>query len=340
MSETKEMNGESLNRLSLAEITRRVRSNQRLLDTLVPLTFLLLLILVVSTLAPAFLTWPNLRNIINHSAYFIILAIGMTFILTGGGIDLSVGSIVALTSVLVAQFILEFRWPIPLAMLSGVFIGAALGAFNGFIIARLKLPDILVTLATMTIFRGFTLLHSEGEIWWRFPEAYRWLGRGRLGDVPVSVILAAVIFLIAYYIYNHTRFGRHTIAIGSNREAARLAGINVGRMKLLHYALLGVLCAIGAFVISGRLDATQATIGLGHEIEVIAIVIIGGTSLFGGKGNLIGTVLGALILAVIGNAVILLRMNFSWGLIFAGFVVLLAISLNAIREGGAASIGK
>jgi ribose/xylose/arabinose/galactoside ABC-type transport system permease subunit len=281
---------------------------------------------------PNFLTFTNIRNVFVHSSYFMILGIGMTFVITGGGIDLSIGSIMALVSVITAQFVLEFEWPIPLAILIGSALGVVLGAINGFIISALKLPDFLVTLATMTIYRGFSLLHSQGDIWWRFPDAYLWVGRGRIGEIPVAIFLALVVSLIGLFLYYYTKFGIYAISIGGNKEAARLAGIGIKKNKILHYALMGVLCAVGGFILTGRMDATQATIGQGHEVEVIAAVIIGGTSLFGGKGNLIGTIIGALILSVINNAVIMLRLDFWWGLIFAGIVVILAISINAIRS--------
>lgn len=318
---------------SRKNVKNKILGNQTLVDIIFPLSFLIFLIVIVNLLNPNFFTFTNIRNIFNHSSYFIILGIGMTFVITGGGIDLSIGSIVALVSVIVAQFVLEFEWPIPLAILVGVALGAVLGAINGIIISGLKLPDFLVTLATMTIYRGFALLHSQGDIWWRFPDAYLWLGKGRIGEVPVALIIALIVSFIGLFLYYYTRFGIYTISIGGNKEAARLAGIGIKKNKTLHYALMGVLCAVGGFILTGRMDATQATIGAGHEVEVIAAVIIGGTSLFGGRGNLIGTIIGALILSVINNAVIMLRLDFWWGLIFAGIVVILAISINAIRGG-------
>jgi len=292
---------------SRKNVANKLLGNQTIVDIIFPLSFLIVLIVIVNLLNPNFLTFSNMRNIINHSSYFIILCIGMTFVITGGGMDLSIGSIVALVSVIVAQGVLEFEWPIPLAILVGVALGAVLGAINGFIISALKLPDFLVTLATMTIYRGFALLHSQGNIWWRFPDAYLWLGKGRIGEVPVAIILAVIVSLIGLFLYYYTRFGIYTISIGGNKEAARLAGIGIKKNKTLHFALMGVLCAVGAFILTGRMDATQATIGMGHEIEVIAAVIIGGTSLFG------------------------VRLDFWWGLIFIGIVVILAISINAIR---------
>lgn len=310
---------------------QKLFENQNFVDTLFPLTFLIVLIIFVNTQNSNFLTLSNMRNIVNHSAYFILLAVGMTFIITGGGIDLSMGSIVALVSVIVAQFIIEFKWPIPLAMFFGIAIGTGIGAINGFIITSLKLPDFLVTLATMTIIRGFALLHSQGNIWWRFPEEYLWIGRGKIGGIPVAFIIALALFFIGMYLYYNTKFGVYAISIGGNKEAARLAGIKIKKNKIFHYMLMGALCALAGFVYTGRIDATQATIAQGHEIEVVAAVIIGGTSLFGGKGNLIGTIIGALLLSVINNAVIMLRLDFWWGLIFAGIVVILAISINALR---------
>lgn len=208
-----------------------------------------------------------------------------------------------------------------------------LGLINGLMIAYLAIPALIATLGSMVTLRGFALVHSAGNLWFGLPESLTWLGQGRAFDVvPIPVIIAALFILFSYWLFRKTPFGVHVCAVGGNTEAARLAGIRINRTILLVYMFMGFCTALGGLLWVARVDGTQATIGAGMEIHVIAAVIIGGTSLFGGRGSIYGSLLGAILLAMLNNALVIAGADFFWQQVAIGFIVVIAVTVNNIRE--------
>ena len=312
--------------------TTPAKSVQKLIARLGPGFVLIVVVLVAAFMVPRFFTTLNLINVLYQSSIYIVLAVGMTFVITGGGIDLSIGSQVALISVVMSGFIHAWGWPVGLAMVVAILFGMGLGAVNGLVITGLRMPDFIVTLAAMETFRGFALVHSAGKIWFDFPASFRYIGITRWAGLPIPTIVALILAAIGYYIYHKTHFGRYTIAVGGNRTAAIYCGIPVSRYKVFQYILMGGLCGLAAILITSRLDSSQATMAQGYEIHTIAAVIMGGTSLFGGSGNVAGSVVGALILGIIANTMVLLGVDYFWRLVVTGLLIVLAVGLNQWRE--------
>ncbi|XWN34511.1 MAG: ABC transporter permease [Devosia sp.] len=276
----------------------------------------------------AFLTAPNLLNLLRQSAPILIVAVAMTFVITTGGIDLSVGSILGLVNALCA-IALAAGLPWPLAVVLMLALGAGIGAFNGFFIAYEGIPAFIVTLAGLSAIRGFALLLTEGysvpiDSGLFFVE----IGRGWLFGIPFPAIVALAVALAGYLALAHTPFGRYITGVGANEEAVRRSGINVRRIKLLAYMLTGTAAAAAGLVIAARLGSGSSNAGVMFELEVIAAVVLGGTNLFGGRGTIIGTILGALTIAVISNGLILSHISPFFTQIVTGAIILAAIWLN------------
>jgi len=297
-----------------------------------PVVFLILLIVIMSFLAPRFLTARNMISIARASAIYIMLAIGMTFVITSRGIDLSIGSILGLTSVVMGGLVIDFGWHPYAGLMVAIAMGAGLGLFNATLITVTRIPPFIATIAMMTSYRGFALVHSAGRVRYHFPEEITWLGQGMIGGIPVPVYMALIMAFIAHLVFRNTGFGRYCIAIGGNREAARRTGIPVRLYESSYYVFMGALCGFAGVVLTGRLDGTQAVLGEGMELHVIAAVIIGGTSLFGGRGSVAASVLGALVLGVVDNALILLGVPWFWQRVALGFIVAGAVVFNRWRE--------
>jgi ribose/xylose/arabinose/galactoside ABC-type transport system permease subunit len=291
------------------------------------------LAVMFSLINPRFASVANLVNILTQASYFIVLAVGMTFVISSAGIDLSVGASLALITVVSFELIKAGT----LDPVTGVIFLFAFGAFIyaiiGALIAYVKIPPFIATLGMMVGLRGLALVHSAGQMHYGLPPSLVFIGQGRIWGVPVAVIIALVFALFGWWLFNRTRFGLHTRAIGGNREAARLAGVRVDRHEVLVYVFMGLTTALGALIMMTRIDSTQATIGTAMEIHVISSVIIGGTSLFGGRGTIYGSVLGALLLSMLNNALIIAGVDYFWQLVAIGVVVLLAVTISNIREG-------
>lgn len=292
------------------------------------LAIFLTVFVVLSLTASNFFTVTNVLNILRQAAPTLIVAVGMTFVITTGGIDLSVGSMLALVAVLTAMA-LGAGWPIWLMILAIIALGLALGFFNGYFTAYQSIPAFIVTLATLSILRGVAQLLTRG---YSIPIAsdspFLFFGRGRIGDIPVPAIIALFVVIAGYIILNHTRFGLYITGIGSNEEAVRRAGVNVRNVKLLVYIISGLVVAIGGMVTAARLASGSSYTGVAFELQVIAAVIVGGTNLFGGEGRVLGTVIGTLLLAMIGNGLILLNIDPFYQLIIEGTIILAAIWFN------------
>lgn len=303
------------------------------LERMGPIAAVIILGVVVGILEPQFLSTRNIVNVLYQAATYIILAVGMTFVITGAGIDISVGSQLALTGVLMV-FTIQYT-PVPPWI--GIFVaplsGMVLGLLNGLFITKLKVPDFIATIATMIAYRGVVLIMSGGQVHYDFPYAVRFLGQYRIfGVLPISIVVAFVIGALGYYLYHNTFFGRYTVAMGGNKESAILAGIDVNKYKILTYVFMGFMAGVAALVTVGRLDAFHATYGEMMEIDTIAAVIIGGTALFGGNGRVWGSVFGAILMSMVVNAAVLLGFPYFYQYVLVGLVILLAVSLYAFLE--------
>ena len=289
------------------------------------------LAVIFSFINPRFATVVNFINILTQSSYYVIIAVGMTFVITNAGIDLSVGSLLALVTVIGFELIKEGMHP-GLGVLVMFALGTVVGGFTGFLVAYVRIPPFIATLGMMASLRGLALIHSAGNMHYGLPSSLTWYGQGAVAGIPVPVIIAFLFALFGAWLFNHTRFGLHVRAIGGNREAARLAGVPVSRIELMVYALMGLITALGGLIMITRIDSTQATIGTSMEIHVIAAVIIGGTSLFGGRGTIYGTVLGAVLLSMMTNALVIAGVDYFWQLVVMGAIVLIAVAINNLRE--------
>ncbi|WP_042011446.1 ribose ABC transporter permease [Aeromonas fluvialis] len=295
------------------------------------LVALLVLIGVVSFLSPNFFTTDNLLNILRQTSVNAIMAVGMTLVILTAGIDLSVGSVLALCGALAATMV-AMELPIWLVVPLTLGAGTLLGGVSGLIIAKGKVQAFIATLVTMTALRGVTMVYTEGRpISTGFSEGadhFAWLGTGYLLGLPVPIWLMAIVFLLAWFMLNHTRLGRYIYALGGNESATRLSGINVDRVKLAVYGLCGALSALAGLIVTSRLSSAQPTAGMGYELDAIAAVVLGGTSLMGGKGRIMGTLIGALIIGFLNNALNLLDVSSYYQMIAKASVILLAVMID------------
>lgn len=291
---------------------------------------LVLLAVFLSFASPYFLEARNLINLARQISLYAIIAAGMTFVILTGGIDLSVGSIVAVTGTFIAGFI-KSGIPILPAILLGIGIGVLFGLFNGFIVANTRIPAIIVTLATMSIGRGTALLYSNGYPISGLPDSFKTLGRGYLGPLPIPVYIMIIIFILAYVILNKTRFGRHVYALGGNEETVRLSGINIRKLKMKVYIISGLMASISGLILASRLGSGQPLAGDGWELDAIAAVVVGGTDIAGGRGTIIGTLIGAFVIGVLNNGLNLLNVSAYLQLVVKGFVIIGAVFVRAGR---------
>ncbi len=292
---------------------------------------LLVLIVIVSFLNPNFFTVDNLMNILRQTSVNAIIAVGMTLVILTGGIDLSVGSVLALCGAFAASLI-AIEVPVLVAIPTALFSGAALGALSGFIIAKGRVQAFIATLVTMTLLRGVTMVYTDGRpISTGFTDtadAFAWFGTGYMFGIPVPVWLMAIVFAAVWYLLNHTRFGRYVYASGGNESATRLSGINVDKVKIGVYSICGVLAALAGIIVTSRLSSAQPTAGMGYELDAIAAVVVGGTSLLGGRGKIMGTLIGALIIGFLNNALNLLDVSSYYQMIAKAVVILLAVLVD------------
>lgn len=303
--------------------------------------FLLALVATFAVLEPRFLNPLNLFNILRQVSIAGLVAVGMTFVVLTAGIDLSVGSLLALCGLVgayVAKGGLDDRFalsaaetavnPAPLAMLAAVAVGTACGALQGTAITRLRVPPFVVTLGGLTAFRGAALLFSEGGPISGFQPDYAWWGQARVGPVPVPVIVFLAAAILAHVVLRYTRFGQHVYATGGNERAAALNGVPVRRIVFSVYAIVGFFCGLAGFLLSARLNSAEAVAGIGLELTVIAAVVIGGTSLFGGVGGIFGTVIGALLIGVLTNGLVLLNVSSFVQQIVIGVILVTAVAVD------------
>lgn len=281
------------------------------------------IVIVFAFLSNRFFTVSNLLNVLRQITINGIIAFGMTFVILSGGIDLSVGSVFAFSAVVGASAIKAGSSFF--GILAALGIGAAMGAFNGIIIAKMKLQPFIVTLATMAIARSFTQAYTQGMPVTGFPSAFREIGRGEFLGIPVPVFIMAGVFILAWYLLSNTKLGLYTYSIGGNEEATRLSGVKVNKYKILIYTISGTLAALSALILTARLNSAQPIFGLGYELDAIAAVVLGGTSLSGGKGSIVGTLFGILVLGIINNGMNLVAISPFYQQAVKGGVILLAV---------------
>lgn len=309
-----------------------------------PLIFLILLMAVFTLAEPRFLTPVNLFNIARQVSVTGLLAIGMTFVILTAGIDLSIGSLLAfagLVAAAVAKGGLSDRFTVgdatigygwPLAALAAILVGVVGGFLQGFAITRLKVPPFVVTLGGMSVFRGAALLFAAGGPISGFDAGFSWWGQGKIGQVPVPVIIFLICATAAHIVLTYSRFGRRVYAVGGNPEAARLSGLNVNAIICMVYVIMGFFGGLCAFVLSARLNSAEAVAGTGYELTVIASVVIGGTSLFGGVGTIFGTVIGSLLIGVLLNGLVILNVSSYIQQIIIGVIIVLAVAFDTFAK--------
>lgn len=288
---------------------------------------LIVLIVAMAIATPHFLTTANLVNVLRQVSINAVIACGMTLIIITAGIDLSVGSLVAMASCL-AMLTIGATDSDLLGILVGISVGAAGGAFNGVFIAWARVPPFIMTLATLTIFSGIALISTGGAPIIRFTGEFRWLGQGLIFSIPVPVIVMVLVAAAMHVLLTRTAFGAAVYAVGGNEEAARLTGLAVKRVKFLVYVIGGALTGLAAMVLMGRLSSAQPNMGQGFELDAIAAVVLGGTSLMGGRGTIWGTLIGALVIGVLNNGFNLLSIDPYFQLVAKGAIILLAVLLD------------
>ncbi|MEE9192087.1 MAG: ABC transporter permease [Candidatus Aerophobetes bacterium] len=300
---------------------------------LVSLSLILLgMVITLSILSDKFLTIRNLTNIMTQCSIYIIMGVGMTMVLTTAGLDISIGSVVGLSTVFMGVAMTHLGYPTWVGISIGLIISILCGVFNAIFIVVLKVPPLIVTLGTLAMFRGLAYVYTAGELFFGFPKSFVWISRGRTLGIPMPIWIALVVLVLGYYLLKKTRTGCHITAIGGNEEAAALAGVNLRRLKFLVYVTSAFLAGLAAVIYTARLDAAQPTVGMGDEIHVLAAVILGGTSLFGGRGTMIGTLLAVVLLQVLSNGVLLVGIGFFWQQVLIGLIFVVVVALRTMRE--------
>jgi ribose transport system permease protein len=316
-----------------------------------PIIALVLLLAYFSFATPHFATFNNFKNIAQQNAYLIILAVGQTMVIIGAGIDLSVGAVMAISASVMAVLATQKltilgiaigpinAW---IAMLIGVAVGTLAGSLNGLVIAKGRIPDFVATLGMLEAARGAALLVTGGlpipshltatELKGYLPDEIIWMGGRELLGIPTGPLIAFIIVIIGWVILSRTGTGRATYAIGGNREAARVSGIKVERIKILTYTIMGIMAAVAGIVLTGRMNSANALMATGVELKCIAAVVIGGTNLFGGEGSVVGTLIGAIIMGALGNGLNLLNVSAFWQRVVMGTVIVFVVVFDQWRR--------
>ncbi|MEP6021006.1 MAG: ABC transporter permease [Paracoccaceae bacterium] len=294
-----------------------------------PMVMIFAILLFMGIVEPArYFRVSNLNLILLDAALYMPMAMAMTFVITQRGIDLSIGSIAALSGILMAFLIKQYGFSVYVAVPIAIALGALMGLLNGLIITRFNVPDLIGTLAMDLIYRGFALVIAKGLVLARFPDFLTDIGRGQIpGFVPIPVLIGIATIIGGYVLLTRTYFGRYTIAIGSSPEAAELTGISVKRHKVYAYVLMGACAALGGVMLTGKLNAIQATSAPYFNLHVIAAVVVGGTSLFGGRASMLGSFAGVLLLSMMINALVTLRIEFFWQSVASGVVIVSSVAL-------------
>jgi ribose transport system permease protein len=304
---------------------------QQIFNQLGMLIILVMLIVVMMIFAPNFTDTSNILNVLKQSSITAILAAGMTIVILTGGIDLSVGSTLALSGV-ISVMLTNAGVPPVIAMFAGAGVGYVAGAINGYFTAVPKLPSFIVTLGSMTYLRGLAYVITGGYPVVLASDTFKFIGAGYILGIPTPIYVMALVYFVMFIMLKYTMFGRHIYAIGGNEEASRLTGIKVGRTLINVYSISGLLAGVAGVVMAGRLFSGQPMVGIGAELDAIAAVILGGTSFVGGFGRIQGTIIGVLIVAVLTNGMTLLNVDFYWQQVVKGLVIVIAVLLDRLRS--------
>ena len=294
---------------------------------------IIIISVVMSIITPFFATSTNAFNVLRQVSINAMLAMGMTFVILAAGIDLSVGPVCAVSGMLAVVLIVVFGYPVWIAILAALLIGLLCGASNGVMIAKTGIPPFIVTMAMMSIARGLTFFLSGGTSIRIDVPAYNIIGTGFVfAEFSYPVFYAVIIFIVLWFVLNHTKLGRHIYAVGGNRETARFCGINIQRTQIIVFTLSGFLAAFSGIVLTARMFTGQPSMGDGFELDAIAAVVLGGTSMAGGKGRLGGTILGVILIGLINNSLNLLNVPFFMQMVAKGVVILIAVNLDAYNR--------
>lgn len=310
-----------------------MKNTMKYMSELTTVMALIILMAVITIINSNFLTANNLLNLLLQVTSNALIAFGMTFVILTGGIDLSVGSILALSSALTAG-LLGSGMPVTLAILISLILGCILGMMNGLLISYGKLAPFIVTLATMTIFRGATLVYTNGNpITKGLSDTFlfQFLGQGYIVGIPFPVIIMFIVFIVLYVLLHKTAFGKSVYAIGGNEKAAYISGVKLNKVKIIIYSISGIMASISGLIITSRLSSAQPTAGASYEMDAIAAVVLGGTSLSGGKGRILGTLIGALIIGVLNNGLNIIGVSAFWQQVVKGVVILIAVLIDRFK---------
>lgn len=310
-----------------------MKNTMKYMSELTTVIALIILMAVITIINSNFLTANNLLNLLLQVTSNALIAFGMTFVILTGGIDLSVGSILALSSALTAG-LLGSGMPVTLAILISLIMGCILGMMNGLLISYGKLAPFIVTLATMTIFRGATLVYTNGNpITKGLSDTFlfQFLGQGYIVGIPFPVIIMFIVFIVLYVLLHKTAFGKSVYAIGGNEKAAYISGVKLNKVKIIIYSISGMMASISGLIITSRLSSAQPTAGASYEMDAIAAVVLGGTSLSGGKGRILGTLIGALIIGVLNNGLNIIGVSAFWQQVVKGVVILIAVLIDRFK---------
>jgi ribose transport system permease protein len=293
---------------------------------------LLAICMILTIMTPSFLTQTNIFNVLRQVSMNLYVACGMTMVIILGGIDLSVGSIIALSGVITGGLISFSHFPLITAVICGLIAGVVIGVINGVIISRTTIPPFIVTLATMNIARGIAYVYTGGQPIRVMSDDFNFIGAGYIGIVPMPIIYLVVIVIISFFFLSKSKTGRHIYAVGGNMQAARFSGIKTHNVQFFVYVFSGLMAAIAGVVLASRMFSGQPTAGQGSEMDAIAAVVLGGTSMSGGVGKIGGTVIGGLIIGVLSNGLNLLGVNSFWQYIVKGIVILIAVYVDFLKK--------
>ncbi len=302
------------------------------LGIIVALLVLCLFLAVNPLTRSSFLTQKNVFNVLRQISTNLYLACGMTMVIILGGIDLSVGSVIAMSGCVAAGCVSRYNLPLAVALLCGVLVGLVVGMFNGYVISSTTIPPFIVTLATMNIAKGLAYVYTGGSPVRVVTKEWQFVGAGYIGPVPTPVVLLVIVLFVTAMIMNKTKLGRHLYAVGGNAQAAEFSGISVARVKFLVHTYSGIMAGLAGIVLASRMYSGQRAAGDGAEMDAIAAVVVGGTSMAGGSGKIGGTIIGGLIIGVLNNGLNLMNVNSFWQYVVKGCVILLAVYLDYIRN--------
>lgn len=306
-----------------------------------PMVMIAMIAIFMGIVEPArYFRVSNINQILLDAALYMPMAMAMTFVITQRGIDLSIGSVAALSAIIMAFLIKQYDYSVYVALPICILLGAGMGLINGLVITKFRVPDLIGTLAMDLVYRGFALVLAKGLVLARFPDLITEIGRGQaLNFLPTPVVIGVLTLIGGYILLRKTHFGRYTIAIGSNPEATEMTGISVDRHRVYAYILMGAMAALAGVMLTGKLNAVQATSAPYFNLHVIAAVVVGGTSLFGGRASMIGSLAGVLLLSMMINALVTLRIEFFWQSVASGVVIITSVAIytwlqKKDRDGG------